>query len=89
MPLFLSANKSRDFSFVKEKREARVQVWKSKTISWAGRATLIKSVALPTPIYGMSTFKFPKGLCEKLDAIVSNFWWSPKKDGNRFYTPMV
>jgi hypothetical protein len=89
MPLFLSANKSRDFSFVKEKLEARMQGWKSKTLSWAGRATLIKSVALPTPIYGMSTFKFPKGLCEELDAIVRKFWWSPKKDGNQFYTPMA
>ena len=66
-----------------------MQGWKSKTLSWAGRVTFIKSVALPTPIYDMSTFKFPKSLCKELDVIVRKFWWSPKKDGNRFYTPMA
>jgi hypothetical protein len=63
--------------------------WKSKCLSWMGRATLIKSVALATPIYGMSAFKIPKGLCKEMDAIMRKFWWSPRKDSNRFFTPMT
>uniref|UniRef100_A0A2N9HLN9 Ribonucleotide reductase large subunit domain-containing protein n=1 Tax=Fagus sylvatica TaxID=28930 RepID=A0A2N9HLN9_FAGSY len=45
------ANKVKDFAFMKEKLESRVSGWKSKCLSWAGRATLIKSVAQATPIY--------------------------------------
>jgi hypothetical protein len=87
LPLFLSSNKSKDFSFVKEKLEARVSGWKCKSLSWMGRATLIKSVAQATPIYGMSAFKFPKGLCEEMNAIVRKFWWNPRIKGNKFFTP--
>jgi hypothetical protein len=73
MPLFLSANKTRDLAFVKEKVEARICGWKGKCLSWIGQATLIKSVAQATPIYGMSIYKFPKGLCENLDTMVRRF----------------
>jgi hypothetical protein len=89
MPLFLSANKTRDLAFVKEKVEARIRGWKGKCLSWMGRATLIKSVAQATPIYGMSIYKFPKGLCENLDAMVRRFWWNPRSDGNKFFTPLA
>ena len=88
MPLFLSANKTRDLAFVKEKTEARIRGWKGKCLSWMGRATLIKSVAQATPIYGMSIYKFPKGLCENLDGMVRRFWWNPRSDGNKFFTPL-
>uniref|UniRef100_A0A2N9HDP5 Ribonucleotide reductase large subunit domain-containing protein n=1 Tax=Fagus sylvatica TaxID=28930 RepID=A0A2N9HDP5_FAGSY len=89
IPLLLEANKVKDFAFMKEKLESRVSGWKSKCLSWAGRATLIKSVAQATPIYGMSVFKLPKALCSNLDAIVRKFWWCPRKDSNKFYTPMA
>uniref|UniRef100_A0A2N9GPX3 Reverse transcriptase zinc-binding domain-containing protein n=1 Tax=Fagus sylvatica TaxID=28930 RepID=A0A2N9GPX3_FAGSY len=84
-----SANKFKELAFVKDKLEARVCGWKSKCLSWMGRATLIKTVAQASPIYGMSAFKFPKGLFEDLNAIVRKFWWNPKKEGNRFYTPVA
>ncbi len=89
LPLFLSANKSKDLAFIKEKLEARVCGWKGKCLSWMGRATLIKPVAQATPIYGMSAFKFLKKLCVDLDAICRKFWWSPTNEGNKFYTPMA
>ena len=70
LPLFLSANKSKHLAFVKEKLESHVGGWKCKCLSSMGRVTLIKFVA---PIYGMAAFKFPKKLCEDMDASV-RFW---------------
>uniref|UniRef100_A0A2N9GXT2 Reverse transcriptase domain-containing protein n=1 Tax=Fagus sylvatica TaxID=28930 RepID=A0A2N9GXT2_FAGSY len=67
------SNKSKDFAFIMERLEARVNGWKSKCLSWSSRAILIKSVAQTTPIYGMSVFRFPKKLCEDLDALVRKF----------------
>jgi hypothetical protein len=54
-----------------------------------GRATLIKSVALASPIYVMAVFKLPTSLCSELDAMVRKFWWSLRKDGNKFFSPMA
>lgn len=88
-PLFPSKHKSNDFAFVKEKLEARISGWKSKSLSWMGRATLIKSVALSIPLYTMSSFKLPKKICQDLDAVVQKFWWNPRKEGNCFHTPLA
>uniref|UniRef100_A0A2N9ETV9 Reverse transcriptase zinc-binding domain-containing protein n=1 Tax=Fagus sylvatica TaxID=28930 RepID=A0A2N9ETV9_FAGSY len=56
---FYQANKSKAFSFVKERLNTRISGWKSKSLSQMGRATLIKSVALASPIYVMAAFKLP------------------------------
>ena len=45
VPLFLSNNRVKDFSYVKERLESRTSGWKCKSLSWMGRATMIKSVA--------------------------------------------
>ena len=70
VPLFLTRNKSKDFAFVKEKLESRTASWKSKALSWMGRATLIKSVAQASPVYAMMSCKLPQKLCSKMDSMV-------------------
>jgi hypothetical protein len=37
----------------------------------------------------MSTCKLPKKLCNDMDGVVRKFWWSPKKSGNKCYSPKV
>uniref|UniRef100_A0A2N9IMG3 CCHC-type domain-containing protein n=1 Tax=Fagus sylvatica TaxID=28930 RepID=A0A2N9IMG3_FAGSY len=89
VPLFLSRNKSADFAYMKDKLEARTNSWKSKNLSWMGQATLIKSVAQACPIYAMSTCKFPKKLCNDLNGVIQKFWWNPRKEGSRSFTPLA
>ena len=88
-PLFLSSNKSKDFNFILEKLEARTSGWKSKSLSWMGRATLIKAVALSTTIYTLATFKLPKKLCNEMDVVVRRFLWNLKKDSKSFWSPLA
>ena len=45
VPLFLSKRKSQDFGYVKERLDSKLKGWKSKNLSWSGKATLIKLVA--------------------------------------------
>uniref|UniRef100_A0A803PQ85 Reverse transcriptase zinc-binding domain-containing protein n=1 Tax=Cannabis sativa TaxID=3483 RepID=A0A803PQ85_CANSA len=55
---------------------------KAKTLSKAGRATLIKSVGLSLPLYAMQTTKLSNRLAAKIDGLVRDFWWGSEK-GNQ------
>ena len=54
-----------------------------------GRATLVKSIALATPLYTMSCFLIPKSLCEEMDSMLKKFWWSPSKNSNHYFIPLA
>ena len=78
-PLLLSRAPARDFSYLHSKLEAKLTGWRTKCLSWAGRRTLICSVAQSIPNYSMSTFSIPKKVCDNLDSLSRRFWWNPKK----------
>ena len=89
VPLFFSASRSRDLNPIKEKLENKLSSWKSKNLSWQGRATPIKSVAQAIPAYSMTVIQFPRKLCKRLDAVVRRFWWNPKSNSGSFLTPIA
>ena len=83
-PMFLSKAPSKDFSYLQDKLEAKLMGWRSKCLSWAGRKTLINSVAQTMPNYTMSTFNIPNKVCDKLDSLTRRFWWKPNQREGRF-----
>jgi hypothetical protein len=64
-----------------DRLESKLKDWRSKCLSWAGRSTLIKSIAQALPFF---TFDVPAMVCDKLDASTRRFWWQPKKENGRF-----
>ena len=46
-PLFHSNSRIKDFKFLQDKLEARLMGWRSKALSWAGRATMIRPLHCP------------------------------------------
>jgi hypothetical protein len=58
----------------------RIQGWKERLLSKAGREILIKSVAQSIPTYTMSCFKVPKGWCVDIQAMVANYWWGQQQN---------
>ena len=52
--------------------------WKEKMLSMGGKEILIKAVAQTIPIYTMSCFQLPNGLCDDLESMMRNFWWGQK-----------
>jgi hypothetical protein len=85
-PVFSSRCKTKDFKYLIDRTEARLKGWRSKSLSWVGRRTLIKSIALALPTYSFSTASVPSSMCNKLDSTIRRFWWSPKKEQGRFLT---
>ena len=54
----------------------KVQGWKSKFLSLAGREVLIKVVVQAIPSYIMSVFKLPINVIKEIEKHIKRFWWS-------------
>uniref|UniRef100_A0A803Q136 Reverse transcriptase domain-containing protein n=1 Tax=Cannabis sativa TaxID=3483 RepID=A0A803Q136_CANSA len=81
-PFFVSARKRHDFSFLKNKILNRLEGWRAKQLSQAGRLTLIKSILSSIPCYTMAICMIPKSICTKIDSILAQFWWKGQNDDN-------
>ena len=60
---------------IKSKINSRLKGWKAKTLSHAGRTTMINSTLSSMPIYSMSIAMFPKKNHKSLNASFRDFWW--------------
>jgi hypothetical protein len=85
-PLFSSRSHSKDFKFLQERLESKLKGWHCKTMSWAGKCTLIKLVGQALPNYIFLAFDVPSGVCDKLDSSSRRFWWQPNKDSSKYLT---
>lgn len=74
--LIFGRNKAKEFHGFKERVNQKLEGWSRQLLSKAGKATLIKSVIQAAPIYTMSTFQVPVGVCNELDTMVRRFWWN-------------
>lgn len=53
----------------------RLKSWKAKVLSYAGRATLVQSVAMAIPMYTMGSNLLTKKVCREMDSRMRDFWW--------------
>jgi hypothetical protein len=49
--------------------------WDDSQKSQAAKEVLIKAIAQAIPVYVMSVFKLPFGLCDELTKIIRRYWW--------------
>ncbi|KAL0429071.1 UNVERIFIED_CONTAM: LINE-1 retrotransposable element O protein [Sesamum radiatum] len=68
------------FASLKDRIWKRIQGWHEKTLSLAGKATLIQSVVQVIPAYAMSCFRLPKILLKEFQSLSADFFWN---DGDR------
>jgi hypothetical protein len=83
LPLFIGKSKQQVFQPILEKVFKKIEGWRAKTLSQAGRTVLIKATASAIPSYAMSTFLYPNSLCSSLDRHFQNFWWDFPKGKSR------
>lgn len=82
LPSSWGKSKAEPYSFLIEKMFSKLQWWKSKLLSLAGREVLLKVVAQAIPLYAMPCFAFPKHFCDKLNSYICNFWWGGDPESN-------
>ena len=79
MPSDVGQNKNGTFKYLKDRVWGKVKGWLEKILSYAGKEVLIKSVAQAIPVYSMSCFKLPRGLCDSITSTIRQFWWGSKR----------
>lgn len=59
VPTINGRSSKREYQYLVDKVNGKLAGWKSKTLSLAGRATLIQSALSTIPLYTMQTTKLP------------------------------
>jgi hypothetical protein len=67
------------FKSIRERVWKRLQDWKIKFLSQAGKEILLKAVVQAIPTYCMGMFKIPKSLCSEINSLMSRFFWGRKE----------
>ncbi|GKE70212.1 hypothetical protein Tco_1528284 [Tanacetum coccineum] len=83
LPIGSNMSRCSNWSPLIDRFKKRLSRWKSKTLSFGGRLTLIKSVLGSLGIYYFSTFKAPVTIINKLESIRRNFFWGGNSDDRK------
>ncbi|EEF46139.1 conserved hypothetical protein [Ricinus communis] len=75
LPSLWGRSKIKTLSFLKERIIHKIQGWKQRLLSQAGRKTLNKAVLAVIPTYTMALFKLPTSFCRQISSLMAIFWW--------------
>jgi hypothetical protein len=75
-PIYKGRPKIRYFNHIIEAVHKKLDGWKGKLLSKAGRMTLIKSVLTSMPIHCLSSQHIPVGVLYRIERIMANFLWA-------------
>jgi hypothetical protein len=78
LPALVGKSRSREFQGIKDRVWKRLNDWKTKFLSQAGKEVLLKAVVQAIPTYSMSIFSLPKALVSDLNSMMQKFWWGHK-----------
>ena len=73
LPTLIGRSKYQTFSFLKERVWKKIQGWKGRLLSRAGKEVLIKAMAQSILTYMMRVFQLPVKLCDELNAMCARF----------------
>lgn len=63
----------------------RIQGWKERFLSVAGKEVMIKAVAQAIPTYAVGCFDITKELCDQISRQVCRYWWSQNDKENKMH----
>jgi hypothetical protein len=85
LPALVGADRSDCFEHFIERIIQRIMGWKEKQLSIGGKEILLKAIAQAIPVYAMSVFLIPKGICKRMMDAISSFWWGDDENNNKMH----
>ncbi|GAU37390.1 hypothetical protein TSUD_22640 [Trifolium subterraneum] len=75
LPSMVGRSKKAIFSYIKDRIWRRINSWRGRALSKAGKEIMIKSVLQAIPSYVMSMFILPASLIDDIEKMINAFWW--------------
>jgi hypothetical protein len=85
LPALVGADRSDCFIHFVERIIQRISGWKEKILSIGGKEILLKAIAQAIPVYAMSVFLIPKGVCKSMMDAISQFWWGDDDNSKKMH----
>ncbi|XP_024156304.1 uncharacterized protein LOC112164321 [Rosa chinensis] len=85
LPLLVGKSKTQIFQYIKDKVSKKLENWKAKILSCAGKEILIKAVAQTMPLYAMNCYLLSKGLCDDVHKLCASFFWGDTEDKKKIH----
>ncbi|XP_058742418.1 uncharacterized protein LOC131614899 [Vicia villosa] len=82
LPSLTGRSKKDTFGYVKDRIWKKINAWRSRPISKAGKEVMIKSVLQSIPSYIMSLFILPDGIVKDIKKMLNSFWWGGGNNPN-------
>ncbi|GAU36566.1 hypothetical protein TSUD_277720 [Trifolium subterraneum] len=82
LPSMVGRSKKAIFSYIKYRIWKRINSWRGRALSKAGKEIMIKSVLQAIPSYVMSMFILPASLIDDIEKMINAFWWRSGNTNN-------
>ena len=85
LPTVVGRRKNASLNYIKDRVWSKLQGWKEKLLSQAGKEVLLKAVVQAIPTFAMSCFRLPIGLCQDIEILIQKFWWGQRGDRRKIH----
>jgi hypothetical protein len=75
MPSMVGRSKKATFAYIKDRIWRKINSWRSRPLSKAGKEVMIKSVLQAIPSYVMSIYIIPDATVNDIEKMLNSFWW--------------
>jgi hypothetical protein len=75
LPSMVGRSKKETFAFIKDRIWKKINAWRSRPLSRAGKEVMIKSVLQAIPAYIMNIYLLPDNLITEIERMINAFWW--------------
>ena len=75
LPALVGRKNKESLNYIKERVWYKLQGWKERLLSQAGKEVFLKAVVQAIPTFAISCFKLPTGLIHDIERLIRKFWW--------------
>ncbi|GAU39678.1 hypothetical protein TSUD_320910 [Trifolium subterraneum] len=83
LPSIVGRSKKETFAYIKYRIWKRINSWRSRPLSKAGKEVMIKSVLQSMLTYVMNIYLLPDSLINDIERMINDFWWGGGDNNNK------